>query len=174
MNLSEQLRKDMLEAGRSIRSLLLQEDTDLPVIYFIACEPGPIKIGKTTARGLKGRFAGLQTSCPFELKLCRVSYGDLSVELVLHRMFAGYRLKGEWFKRNDELELLMDSLEAPDWEPRIVLSSGTLGSILMERSKLSTPQDHVEMRTITTLAWKRALFSDLILCSFPKAKEEAA
>lgn len=71
-------------------------------IYFIQ-EKGTnaIKIGITT--NVLSRLHSLGTSNPYELELLATTNGTEEDEKNLHEKFSKYRLKGEWFKENDEL-----------------------------------------------------------------------
>lgn len=70
--------------------------------YFIQAESGgPIKIGRSTPAGVRGRLASLQTGSPLKLVLRFLAWGDL--EFSLHHAFAEFRLAGEWFRALPEL-----------------------------------------------------------------------
>jgi len=72
-------------------------------VYFIGVgEEGPIKIG-FTERTVADRRRQLQTSHPDTLVLLAIIEGDERLERDLHKRFAGFRLKGEWFRRCPEL-----------------------------------------------------------------------
>ncbi len=67
------------------------------IVYIIRCEQF-IKIGKSTKAA--GRLANLQTANPFPLETIAIlDTGDGSqLERDLHKRFAQYRHRGEWFK----------------------------------------------------------------------------
>ncbi|CCJ07032.1 Hypothetical protein BN69_1581 [Methylocystis sp. SC2] len=61
-----------------------------------------VKIGFSAAsRG--ARILSLQTSAPKEIKVYKYLPGDIALERALHRKFARYRLKGEWFRNTGRL-----------------------------------------------------------------------
>ena len=71
-------------------------------IYFIQSEKGgAIKIG--LSKNPEERLNELQTSTPYKLKLLAKIKGDISKERELHRRFARYRIRGEWFEASNEL-----------------------------------------------------------------------
>lgn len=71
-------------------------------VYFVQCgEDGPIKIG--TAKDLRMRLSSLQIGCPYELRLLGAREGDMLTESELHRRFARYRIRGEWFEPSEGL-----------------------------------------------------------------------
>lgn len=67
-------------------------------VYFIQAEHGgPIKIGYTA--GAPGqRLLELQSGNPYTLVIRKVVPGDRVFEQGLHLLFAGDRLRGEWFR----------------------------------------------------------------------------
>jgi hypothetical protein len=74
------------------------------VVYFIQHgEAGPVKIGYTTATGLKARIAAMQTGNPVKLILRRVCPGTRQTENLLHQLFADLRVTGEWFWPTSDL-----------------------------------------------------------------------
>lgn len=70
---------------------------------------GPyVKIGFT--RGEVGyRLADLQVGCPETIELAASIPGDMSDEAALHRRFEGQRLRGEWFRREGEVDAWIDA-----------------------------------------------------------------
>lgn len=66
-------------------------------VYVIRCE-NFVKIGKTTRK--ESRIANMQTANPFELVTIAVIDADDGDELEkeLHKRFARYRHRGEWFR----------------------------------------------------------------------------
>lgn len=69
------------------------------VVYFLQADyGGPVKIGSSTASGVKARVKSLQTGTPYRLVVRRVVQGDVrSLEGDFHRSLASYRVRGEWF-----------------------------------------------------------------------------
>jgi hypothetical protein len=75
---------------------LLEGDGSGQVVYFIRQLPrGPIKIGR--GKDAQTRLARLQTGSPCPLDVIGVVPGGPALEAELHRLFARYRLHGEWF-----------------------------------------------------------------------------
>lgn len=72
-------------------------------IYFVEnVETGRIKVGLTTS-SVNARVAKLQTGSDCELRLLGVVTADESMgttEIQLHRRFAQWRYRGEWFTRD--------------------------------------------------------------------------
>ncbi len=66
-------------------------------VYVIRCEQF-VKIGKTTRK--ESRLATMQTANPFELVTIAIIDADDGDELErdLHKRFARYRHRGEWFR----------------------------------------------------------------------------
>lgn len=75
-------------------------------LYFLRCsETNRIKIG--VANNVKNRFSGIQVGSPTKLKIdLVVEYGE-KLEKFLHNKFLSYRVKGEWFSSNEELESII-------------------------------------------------------------------
>lgn len=81
-------------------------------IYFVQSgDDGAIKIGTTQT---SDRVRNLQTGNPEPLKVLR-TIRDVpnGLELILHRVFADLRVRGEWFKPD---ERLLSFVAADDWE----------------------------------------------------------
>lgn len=65
-------------------------------VYFIQLgDNGPIKIG--SARDARKRVASIQCAHPERIRLLAITDGGHPEEGELHRRFAEYRLRGEWF-----------------------------------------------------------------------------
>lgn len=71
-------------------------------VYFIQAESGPIKIGIALDPG--ERLAGLQISHFEKLTLLAAVEGGIALETELHRRFARFKIRGEWFERCPEIE----------------------------------------------------------------------
>lgn len=104
------------------------ETDNQPLIYFASAIERvrfPIKIGRSTYRGLCARLRSLQTGQPYELNFMFVGGGAPTVEKGLHREFASIRLRGEWFKRTKDLEQFITQLAMshPDWRSEAGLPS---------------------------------------------------
>jgi hypothetical protein len=66
-------------------------------VYFIQAESGgPIKIGHSDDPTL--RLKSLQTAHPYRLVLLLSVPASTGTEAALHKRFATYRLRGEWFR----------------------------------------------------------------------------
>lgn len=70
-------------------------------VYFIASGVKAVKIGYT-ALGYK-RFEDLQIASHTKLRLIGMIEGDRTTEAGLHRRFAEYHIRGEWFSIEGEL-----------------------------------------------------------------------
>lgn len=72
------------------------------MVYFVqATLSKMIKIGLTSEKSLASRLGALQIGCPEELKLLKLI--DTHTEGQVHKKFAHLRVRGEWFKPNQEL-----------------------------------------------------------------------
>ena len=91
-------------------------------LYFIKCETGPIKIGKSKAP--KKRLAALQHANPFKLELLlKIRETAVLNEESLHRIFSNQRIRGEWFKPSRKLILFIESLKTIKTEDYIDIDS---------------------------------------------------
>lgn len=76
--------------------------TTMPSVYFIQSgEGGPIKIGKSVS--VKSRLTSLMTASGTELRLMGTIAPGGPTEAEMHRRFACFRLRREWFTPADEL-----------------------------------------------------------------------
>lgn len=97
------LLKGAKEAGGVVEVLIGDEWKRLDevyrpcFVYVIRCEQF-VKIGKTTQK--ENRLATMQTANPFELVTVAIIDPDDGDELekALHKRFARYRHRGEWFR----------------------------------------------------------------------------
>ena len=71
------------------------------LIYFVGYGQF-VKIGFATDLAL--RLTALQVSTPHPLKVYLKIEGTLEDEKALHRQFAAYRIRGEWFRRSSEIK----------------------------------------------------------------------
>lgn len=81
------------------------------MIYFIQVGvSGPIKIGYTSNSEAQSRLDGLQTSCPWPLRLIGTIPGEIEDERRFHRLFRRLRTHGEWFLPDQEIFDFIGSL----------------------------------------------------------------
>lgn len=80
----------------------------LPTVYFIQANApsGPVKIGYT-GRRVSQRLSEGQTFAPEELTVLVEAPGTTADEAKLHRVFAQYHLRGEWFTYGPEVQELV-------------------------------------------------------------------
>lgn len=77
------------------------------MIYFIqAGEGGPVKIGYTE-NPVDARLATLQTGAHEKLTLLTCLPGGMAVERWLHTALSHLRVRGEWFRPDGELAVLL-------------------------------------------------------------------
>ena len=81
------------EAGRTM-------PTGEGYVYFM--DGGDtVKIG--FSRSLEARFKKMKTDLPSGLQLLHIEPGTFRTKKVLHRHFAELRVRGEWFRKTDDL-----------------------------------------------------------------------
>jgi hypothetical protein len=80
------------------------------LVYFIASESGPIKIGM--ALDPEKRLKGLQTSHHEKLMILATCSGGRDQEWTYHKQFAEHRINGEWFARVPEILSEIERLAA--------------------------------------------------------------
>lgn len=88
------------------------------LIYFVQQDVTlAVKIGYTDdLETLKRRVKSLRTSSPYRLRLVHLWEGDIYRERALHRHFAAYRLRGEWFR---PCEAIADFIgHCKEWQDR--------------------------------------------------------
>lgn len=76
------------------------------LVYFIRSgSDGPIKIGSSTLRSVRGRIASLQIGNPEQLQLIAILICErcMQMEQALHMHLAEHRLNGEWFRADDRV-----------------------------------------------------------------------
>ncbi|MGK2908549.1 MAG: GIY-YIG nuclease family protein [Sphingobium sp.] len=71
------------------------------VVYFVAADDGPIKIGM--ACDVKRRLRELRTKTKMDLKVLATVGGSSFREGAYHQRFACHRTQGEWFSRHPEI-----------------------------------------------------------------------
>jgi len=77
-------------------------------VYFVGLKD-VIKIGITD--DLRSRIMSLMAETPFRIKLLHHILGDRIVEQSLHLKFAKLRVRGEWFRAEEELFKFIDTLK---------------------------------------------------------------
>lgn len=73
-------------------------------VYFaLAEDSGRFKIGK--AKDVEKRLKSVQTGCSEELSVYGVlpAVDPLAMERAIHKRFAHWRIRGEWFEATDEI-----------------------------------------------------------------------
>ncbi|HEU4554996.1 MAG TPA: GIY-YIG nuclease family protein [Chitinophaga sp.] len=86
-----------------LEGLNFRTDNNLGYIYFIRETLfGHVKIGRS--RNLEKRLRIFAADLPFETQLLRYikTYNYEKIELELHKIFSQKRVKGEWFRLEDE------------------------------------------------------------------------
>lgn len=116
---AEEVAARRLEAQRVAYGLAPVPTGGCPtMIYFVeAATVMRVKIGLT--QDLRARFLGLRAMSPVPLRLVAAFRGDFLDEPRLHQRFARWRHHGEWFRRHEELNRLIERVAAdhplPDW-----------------------------------------------------------
>lgn len=82
-------------------------------VYFIGSMDGHVKIGHTRG-AVKARLSALQTASPSRLTLLASTPGTFRLERQLHALFADQRTVGEWFKRNEQLDAIIEMASRGD------------------------------------------------------------
>jgi hypothetical protein len=77
-------------------------EDDMPVYFIQAAAIGPIKIGFSWGPPER-RLASLQTGHYEELRLIGTLDGDMKYEQALHRRFRASRVRGEWYRPDEDL-----------------------------------------------------------------------
>jgi hypothetical protein len=74
------------------------------VVYFVGLDGdnSAVKIG--FASKIENRLSSLQTSSHHTLKVLATIKGTAEFEKELHRKFAAYHIRGEWFRRTEAIE----------------------------------------------------------------------
>lgn len=83
------------------------------MIYFIQSdvELAPIKIGYAESPSrVRRRLSELRVASPFPLTLIGTVSGTRSDEKFLHMVCHRWRLEGEWFRTNDLLTTIVESI----------------------------------------------------------------
>jgi len=100
---SDHCQEKVEEADQSIQEILngvSKRSRTGGFLYFVeAKENSLFKIGMTRGSPLR-RLPTIQTGCPYEIRLHSALYYDdcHEKEREFHRLLAGYRTRGEWYK----------------------------------------------------------------------------
>lgn len=87
-------------------------------IYFIeAVGLDAVKIGYATH--LESRLMDIQVSCPVPVRLLGTLPGGRGLEQAPHAQLAESRIRGEWFRRDDDLESLLVLIDPPETADQI-------------------------------------------------------
>lgn len=78
------------------------------MIYFIKSDSGHIKIGYSN-NNIEKRLDQLQCACPFNLTLLKTMRGGTKQEKLIHKHFAEFKVRGEWFVLSDEIQKFIDN-----------------------------------------------------------------
>lgn len=96
---------------QSYASFYKRLNTHSDNVYLIGnLEQGIVKIGKSDC--IKLRLVQIQTYCHFELSILKTTTNLLEKEEELHKRFKDYKVRGEWFKIEGELEKYINE---PNW-----------------------------------------------------------
>lgn len=89
-------------------------NADIPgTIYVLQAPPlMPVKIGFTRAERVEYRLTGLQTGCPYPLRVIARATGLPAQERRLHALLDAYRLTGEWFEWTPIVREVVDAIQA--------------------------------------------------------------
>ncbi len=80
-------------------------------IYFLLAEKhNAVKIGFTRGSIEKRLINGITWS-PYDFDVLKVIEGTMLDEVALHKRFAQYKIKREWFEYSDELKEFIDNLK---------------------------------------------------------------
>lgn len=107
------------EAAIAVPPVKLNERTallvDVGYVYFIRSGQS-VKIG--FSRDVKKRLQQLKTGAAHKVSILAAVPGTMDTEAYFHRMFAEYRMSGEWFRYEGELKrfaaLMPARSETPD------------------------------------------------------------
>jgi len=114
------LAGERFDLDEDTKSRLVRAVRCMTNVYFIlAPDQLQIKIGQ--AKDVNKRLNSLRGSSPCELRLLASvrSYGDF--EMYLHKKLAASRLRGEWFKADEQVLSVVEA--AIDGGPRAILAA---------------------------------------------------
>lgn len=114
------------------------------MIYFIKAEETPyIKIGYT--QDVHKRIVKMQADCPVKLTVIKTVEGDKDYEDELHRKFAAFHYRGEWFKMSESLieDLTVVKENEEVWEKlENIISKGVFPSAKVLTENFSRLEKH--------------------------------
>jgi hypothetical protein len=100
-----------LEAYKMGEPIRTREDTIAGLVYFVTCTTSanyPIKIGWT--KDMAKRMLGMQSGNPNVLTALVTTPGTYRDERKLHSLFRHLHIRGEWFRRGEDLLRYMATL----------------------------------------------------------------
>jgi len=98
-----------------------------------------VKIGYSA--NMDSRFRSIQASCPLELRILQTWPGGAELEDELHKHFADYRRRGEWFEFPDGL----DSVESISMAVALASRVNLRGPAVQAVSNEITMQDAAQV-----------------------------
>ena len=105
-------------------------------VYIVGdLDEGYVKVG--FSRGVEWRVAGIQTGCPFKLKVLGVIRAPQQFERALHRYLRPWRSQGEWFHATPEVR-----------EVVALATSGELERMVWGWLSRAKPADRIDMRVV--------------------------
>ena len=86
-------------------------------VYFIGLEGNDtvVKIGRTT-KSIEDRMSSLQTAHHETLVLLAALHMPVQAEKWVHHALKDFRIRGEWFKRTDKVNRIIESAKSGDWD----------------------------------------------------------
>lgn len=81
-------------------------------IMTVEAEDRPVKIGFTDHLGR--RQSHMQTGMPFLLRLEAAFFAESAIEGLLHSILSRHRIRGEWFRRCPDVEMLIEHAKRDD------------------------------------------------------------
>jgi hypothetical protein len=113
------------------------------MIYFIGNGLGQVKIGYSR-QPLK-RLTDLQTASPTELELLAIMPGDTTTEKEYHEKYKSFKLNGEWFRLEGQIEIEIYAIrkvyKLPPTEKDLILYKESFIAWDRETSKVDDKYD---------------------------------
>ncbi|WP_375272074.1 GIY-YIG nuclease family protein [Sphingomonas sp.] len=137
------------------------------MIYCITAPSlGLVKIGFSD--NPRGRFSKLQSDSPVALTLERVTEGDVASEKALHRRFAAFAVRGEWFMQTAEIVTWMASLDEPKAKVRVTPVKDLCAAVPISKAYASMilsgrqiPSRSLAIHIFRKTGWRHPLIADL-------------